>query len=93
MRAPPVKSAPKESRHESHHDPAALDMGRGAGGQEAAVNRPPNPFSRHFPGYRIGRLRIWPWVGFWEVKRFRMGTTLILHVGCAVVVVVEGGES
>ena len=57
------------------------------------MNRPPNPFSRHFPGYRIGRLRIWPWAGFWEVKRFRMGTTLILHVGCAVVVVAEGGES
>lgn len=37
------------------------------------MNRPPNPFSRHFPGYRIGRLRIWPWVGFWEVKIFRMG--------------------
>ena len=35
----------------------------------------------------------WPWAGFWEIKRFRMGTTLILHVGCAVVVVVEGGES
>lgn len=52
-----------------------------------------NPFSSRFPGWRIGRLRIWPWAGFWETKRFQMGTTLILHVGCAVVVVAEGGES
>ena len=49
------------------------------------MRRPANPFSRRFPGWQIGRLRIWPWVGFWEVKRFRMGTTLILHVGYAVV--------
>ena len=57
------------------------------------MRRPANPFSRRFPDWQIGRLRIWPWAGFWETKRFQMGTTLILHVGCAVVVVVEGGES
>lgn len=56
------------------------------------MRRPANPFSRRFPGWQIGRLRIWPWVGFWEVKRFQMGTTLILHVGYAVVFI-EGGES
>ena len=51
------------------------------------MNRPPNPFSRHFPGYRIGRLRIWPWVGFWEVKIFRIGSTLVFHLGYTAVFV------
>lgn len=39
--------------------------------------------ARDFAGYRWGRFRVWPFVGFWGVGSFTIGDTRVVSLGFA----------